>query len=157
MSKASKEIKATHEVADCDPDKITASRDSKWEPCVILRNRKTSYDVGILTASGVVEANKVPKRFVRELKDASASTTPQPRKRKRCSTYGWSDQEIKHLEEAKLARIQALKVGASVSQPNAFVRDYLQLKGITKRFVYNCFMLILVSAGIDFSPLSSLH
>ena len=118
-------------VSDCNPDEVVAPADAKWEPCLVLRTNKRSYDVQILTDNGLVEAKNVPKRFVRQLKIAKAVSTPVQRKRKR--SYGWSAREIELLEEAKSARVQALLAGAPASQPNAFIRKFLKERNVEKR------------------------
>ena len=101
----------------------------------MLRQNKHCYDVHIFVDNKLVEAKNVPKRFVREIKSTSTVTTLQQRKRKRCSSYGWSPRESELLNQAKAARVKALLAGAPASQPRAFVRNYLKMRGVEKRFV----------------------
>ena len=126
-------VNPTHEVAACQPDIIVAPRDTTWEPCVLLRTTKTCHDVRIFAEGEAVEVKDVPKRFVRPLYPNKIAKPPRKRTRKRCTTYGWNSREKDLLEEAKLARVQALLAGAPASQPNAFIRAYLAKQGVHKR------------------------
>lgn len=133
MNEKVTKLNPTHEVAACEPDIIVAPRGTTWEPCVLLSTTKTCHDVKIFAKGETVEVKGVPKRFVRPIQSTKNITAPRKHKRKRCSTYGWNSRETELLEEAKLARVQALLTGSPASQPNAFVRDYLARKGVHKR------------------------
>ena len=117
---------ATHEVADCQRTDIVARTEAEWEKCIILRTTRTGHDVQIVSDRDIYK--DVPKRFVRPLK------TSKPKKRKRRS-YKWTPAELKLFEEAKKARVEAIRQGKIVSQrqPNVFFRDFLLLRDVDKR------------------------
>ena len=91
-----------------------------------------AHDVKIFTPEGdTVVCQNVPKRFVRQLKNVQTKGKLNKPKRKR--SYGWSDKELALLEEARLARKDALLEGKPASQANSFIRNYLLARGVQKR------------------------
>ena len=105
-------VTATHEVANCDPDEIVAPADAIWEPCVVLRTTKNSVDVQIVADGQRCE--RVPKRFLSRLQRTPSRT--KKRKRKRSKSYGWTKDELAMLEQAIIARRQALLDGKTASR-----------------------------------------
>ena len=133
-----KELIATHEVANCEPDEIVAPQDSLWEKCVLLRSTKSSHDVLMICDRTTVK--NVPRRFVRRLNESSATDVcqdkePSKSKRKRKRDYGWSTHALQLLHEAKSARAQSILKGEKVSQQAAFCRKYLATRNVDKQCV----------------------
>ena len=122
---------ATHEVANCDSTEVVATRNHQWEPCIILRTTKSGFDVKIV--SDLQVCKNVPKRFVRSL--ATIPKTTPTSKRKRKGSYGWSPSEMQMVSKAQSDRLKSLSEGKSASQVNAYIRNYLSERGITKRLV----------------------
>ena len=139
---------ATHEVADCGPEEVVAPPDAIWEHCLLLREKKTSFDVQIVSDGEKVR--DVPKRFVRPLPKERVSVQPnvmkqkQKRKRKRSSSYGWTQHELELLKEAESARIQALREGKPASQRISFIRKYLLCRNVVKRYACDPFLTVFV-------------
>ena len=118
----------THEVADCSPHEVVPPSWCRWEPCTIIKNNRDTCDVRIFADDGViVNCQLVPKRFVRPLAKPAKSTPSKKRK------YGWSKNELAHLQDAKRARLDALARGERASQPRAWIRKYLANQGVEKR------------------------
>ena len=130
--KRSRELVATHEVADCTSCEVFAPASAKWEACVIMRQTRDAYDVKI-TSDGAYFPN-IPKRFVRPIHTRQQESTPD-RKRGKKTGYGWSQREAKLLLSAEKARLEALTRGECASQRNVWIRAYLAGRGVQKRFV----------------------
>ena len=131
-----KELTATHEVTDCEPNAIVAHPDSLWEKCIVLRSTKSSHDVLIIIDRTTVK--NVPRRFVRRLNEPSATDVCQDKgrvKSKRKRDYGWSARALRFICEAKSARAQAILEGKKVSQQAAFCRNFLATRGVEKKYV----------------------